>query len=312
LDTKLHPPHISEQAAAFYSQTFEQLPLIDFTNPTEITKIRNLIHPIWQTFSEQIPYSYSFEEITINGRRCYQIMPPILKHASAVILYIHGGSLCYGHPSLCKNIPVSIAHQSGIPVISIEYRLAPEHPMPAQIDDILTVISGLKTFFNQHISYGIAGHSAGANLAVTAALNATHKPKALALIGAFLDASLEGDSISFLEQFDLTTQIAIKQWHYQSFESFLGDYDRKDPSVSPLFADINGLCPTYLQGAGRDRSVSDPIRFNRKLLAQNINSTLDIWEGMWHGFQMIPWLPEADSANAATATFLSNQLRLET
>jgi acetyl esterase/lipase len=308
LKTEFQPQHISQQAKDYFSLEFEKIPFIDFTDSQQVQSLRDLIHPIWQSLSDQIPYSYQFEEITINGIRCYQIDPPTMTESQAVILYLHGGSLFFGHPTLCKNIPVSIAHASGIRVVSVEYRLAPEHPMPAQLDDILTVINGLKAHYGDEVEYGLVGHSAGANIGLSAAIKATLKPKTLALIGAFVDASLEGDSIITLADFDPTSQLANKAWHYESFTAFLNHFDRQDPLISPLFADLTELCPTYIQAAGRDRSVSDPIRLNRKLLAQHIPSTLDIWEGMWHGFQMFPLLPEAVQANAATADFLVKHL----
>lgn len=304
------PQHISGAALAFYAQPIPDIAMIDFTTVEAVQSIRDFVHPLWQSFCDQIAVDYRFEETMINNIRCYQIDPPDLSNPDAVIFYIHGGSNFFGHPTLCKNIPVSIAHQSGIRVISIEYRLAPEHPYPAPIEDIVAVISGYATHLGKALPYALVGHSAGSGLALSARLMAQQHnlplPKAMALIAPWVDAELAGDSWTTLEHF--CPNPPTNEWMYESVQAFLGGFERKDPLVSPLHSDLSGLCPTYIQVPGRDRFLSDGIRLNRKLLSAKVDSTLDIWEGMWHGFQMMPQIPEAQDANRATADFLANAL----
>lgn len=304
------PTHISEAAQAFYTQPIPDLPMIDFTSAEAIQRVRDFVHPLWQSYCDEMPGDYSFELITINNIRCYEIDPPVFKNEDAVILYVHGGSNFFGHPTLCKNIPVSIAHQSGVRVLSIEYRLAPEHIFPAPIEDIVAVIKGLDEYSGKKMSYALAGHSAGAGLTLSARVMAKGKslalPKAIALLAPWVDHTVAGDTWLTLDEF--CPNPPTHKWFYESVNAFLGGYDRKDPLVSPLFSDLSDLCPIYIQAAGRDRFLSDSIQLNRKLLHAGVCSTLDIWEGMWHGFQMIPSVPEAQAANQATAKFLSRTL----
>ena len=304
------PNNISKQAQAFYAQEIPEIPIIDFTSVDDVQLIRDAIHPQWQGLCEQIPYDYTFDEIEINGIRCYQIDPPDRADDTVVIIYIYGGGNFFGHPTLCKNIPVSIAHNSGIRVISVEYRLGPEHSFPAPIDDILDVIDGIKTYFGNNTRYGIVGHSAGGGLALSAALQAKEKnlpcPAAMALISPWVELELCGDSMRTIEAFDPNPP--SHAWFYKSVDAFIGNYQRTDPLVSPLYGDFSDLCPTYIQQAARDRLLSDATRLNRSLLDAKVSSTLDIWDGLWHGFQMVPLLPEAQQANQATAYFMKSLL----
>lgn len=304
------PKNISLEAQAYYQESFPDLPLIDFNSLEQITQLRQAFTPIWEALSEQISYDYSFEEIRINGTRCYQIDPPNLSDANQLVLYIHGGAFIFGHPSLCKNIPVSIAHGSGIRTVSIEYPLAPEHSFQDQLDHILAVIEGIREKFGREVNYGLVGHSAGGCLALSALLQARLRkaqlPTALCLISPWLDSSVSGDTMTTLEAFDPNPPST--EWFYESVDAILGDMDRTDPLISPLYGDLQGLCPTYIQQAGRDKISSDAFRLNRELLKQNVPTTLDVWDGMWHGFQMFPAIPEAKSANQFTADFLKYQL----
>lgn len=306
----LVPPHISKEAHAFYSQETIDAPDIDFTSSDSVGLLRNVIAGLWTELCNQIPFEYSFNKREIGGVNCYQVTPPNADSASAVILYVHGGSYSFGHPTLCKNIPVSIAYETGISVISIEYRLGPEHFFPAPVDDLLAVIEGLKDAFGEHINYGLVGHSAGGGLALTGALQAKARklpePSVMALIAPWTDVQLSGDSMLTLEAFD--SNPPSREWFVNSTKAFLGEYEADNPLVSPLNGNLSGLCPTYIQQPGRDRIMSDSTRLNRRLLKEKVSSTLDIWDGMWHGFQMDPSVPEAQEANRATAEFLKNVL----
>lgn len=282
------------------------MPDIDFTSSDSVQYLRDAVNEIWGSLCQQIPYDYSFDAITINNINCYQVDPPEVENEEVLIIYIHGGSYIVGHPTLCKNMPVSIAHESGIRVVSVEYRLGPEHPFPAAIDDVLDVIKGLQNHFGKNVRYALMGHSSGGGLALISALHAKNKnllePIAMALISPWIDLELQGDSMLTLEAFD--TNPPTRDWFYQSVEAFIGQYQRTEPAISPLNDDVSGLCPIYIQQGGRDRLLSDATRLNRRLLNAGVNSTLDIWDGLWHAFQMMPLLPEAQQANQATASFL--------
>jgi acetyl esterase/lipase len=304
------PENISKQAQAFYAQETLGIPEIDSNSLAEVQALRTAIHGQWEMLCDQIPYEYNFDEISINGIRCYQIDPPEASSDDLVIIYIHGGTYFFGHPTNCKNIPVSIAHNSGIRVISVEYRLSPEHVFPAPAEDILAVIDGIQNYFGKNCRYGLSGHSSGGGLALSVALQAMEKglacPEALALLAPWVEMELCGDTMLSLEEFDPSP--TSRDWFYKSVEDFLGNYQRTDPLVSPLYGDFSDLCPIYIQQAGRDKLLSDATRLNRRLLKANVQSTLDIWDGLWHGFQMFPLLPEAQQANQATAAFLKANL----
>lgn len=304
------PSNISAEAQAFYEQDVMAIPDFDFTSVSSVQPLRDMVGVLWGGLCEQIPYDYHFESISINGINCYQIDPPEISNTDLVILYVHGGSHIFGHPTLCKNIPVSIAQHSGIRVISVEYRLGPEHPFPAAINDLLEVIQGLKSHFGEAVRYGITGHSSGGGLALSTTLKAKQNglpsPAALALLAPWVEVELSGDSMLTLKEFDANPP--SQEWFYNSVQAFIGEHQRNDPLLSPLYGDFEDLCPTYIQQPGRDRLLSDATRLNRRLIDANISSTLDIWDGMWHGFQMFPLLPEAQQANKVTATFLKKHL----
>lgn len=305
------PEHISEEAKAFYGLEMPEVPDIDFSSSSSVQLLRDAVIEYWQVLSAQIPMDYRFDPFQINGINSFQITPPQITVDDAVILYVHGGSYCSGHPELCKNIPVSIAHAAKIPVISIEYRLAPEHPFPAPIEDVLQVIEGLVDMYGEKTRFALVGHSAGGGLALSVALQAKQRklplPECLALLAPWVDASVVGDSILTLESFDPNPPSL--EWLKGIKDGFASNYDVTNPIVSPLYAKLSGLPPIYIQQPGRDRLLSDSTRLNRKLLEEGVLSTLDIWDGMWHGFQMFPLVPEAQQANRATANFISRILK---
>lgn len=302
---------ISEQAKLILEQEIAEIPDIDFSSSASVQLLRNAVSEQWLGLCQQIPYNYTFDTIKINGINCYQIDPPEISDNGQLIIYIHGGSYLFGHPTQCKNIPVSIAHESGVRVISVEYRLGPECPLPAAIDDVLSVIKGIRNHFGENVRYGLMGHSSGGGLALIATLQAMSKnlpkPSAIALLAPWVDLEFEGDSMSTLKNVDINPPSV--EWFYQSVEGFIGQYQRTDPAISPLHQDLSGLCPTYIQQGGRDRLLSDATRLNRQLLNVEVESILDIWEGLWHGFQMMPLLPEAQQANKATAAFFRKSLK---
>lgn len=232
------------------------------------------------------------------------------KKTDALLIYIHGGAYTLESAEVTLAISAPIADATGLKVIAVDYRLAPEHPFPAGLDDCLAVYREL---LKKHSAGQIAmfGESAGGALALSTVLKAREEkvalPAALGLISPWADLTKTGDSYYTLENI-------APVMHYErnlkaSARAYAGKHDMKAPLLSPVYADYRGgFPPTLIQTGTRDLFLSNCARLQRRLAAADVEVSLSLWEGMWHVFQGDPQLPEAVAAQKELAAFLSKKL----
>ena len=198
---------------------------------------------------------------------------------------------------LARHLPL----KTGAQVISPAYRLAPEHPFPAALDDIATVARQI--FTNDHNAC-IAGESAGANLA----LGVMHRlrqanlpmPQAAALLSPPTDKTMRDDS------FNLGRDPTLKPARIKQIEdAYIGDHDRSNPEISPIYGAFDAHFPPSIITTGtRDLLLSSSIRLARVMREAGMVVDLRVWEGMWHVFEYYPEIPEADASLTEIAAFL--------
>ncbi len=239
-------------------------------------------------------------EIKINGVNC-MVLNPYKRKKNRTILYVFGGGFTVGSPLEDIPISASLAAKTGAQVISPAYRLAPEHPFPAALDDISAVARQI--FTNDHNAC-IAGESAGANLALALMyrLRLTNQPvpRAAALLSPPTDKTMRDDS--FHAGRDPTLNPArIKQIE----DAYIGDHDRANPEISPLYGTYDAHFPPSIITTGtRDLLLSSSIRLARVMREAGTLVDLRVWEGMWHVFEFYPEIPEADASLTEIAGFL--------
>ena len=213
-----------------------------------------------------------------------------------VLLNLHGGGLNADSGSLTENIP--IASLTGIPVVAVLYRLAPEHTFPAAVDDALAVYRELlKTHRASQI--GLYGTSAGAMLGpeLIARLHKEGLPEP-AVLGVFSgsdDFSRRGDSVSSLPP--------------DAFKSYLGAARPDDPLVSPALGPVEFFPPTLCLSSSRDFVLSPTVNVCRRLELAGVENKLVVWDGLPHAFWAYMAIPESDEAFGVMAKFLETHLK---
>lgn len=225
-----------------------------------------------------------------------------------VLINLHGGGFNVDSGSLSETIP--IAHLSGIKVIAVLYRLAPEHPFPAGLDDAVAVYKELlKTYKPNRI--GIYGTSAGAIL--TAEVTVKLKQLKLPLPGAtgifsgLGDFSRAGDSAALfaLNGFSGHLDPPTPDAHDPEY---VAATDPRDPVLSPLYADLGGLPPTLFITSGRDLLLSGTTILHRAYVRAGVDAQLVVFEALPHAFWNNPALPESKEAAQLMAQFLGKHV----
>jgi len=248
-------------------------------------------------------YPVRVEERTIGGVRTDVVSPAeAAEKQDRVLINVHGGGFVTDSGSLVEGIP--IANLTGMRVVSVYYRLAPEHPFPAAVDDTVAVYREmLKTHRPEHI--GLFGTSAGAILTAQTAVRL--KQLGLPLPGALGVFSGLGDFSRWEDSRALFTLGgfggAQPEVHPHPDESYVGKTDVKDPVLSPLFADLQGMPPTLFVTSGRDILLSGTTILHRAFLRAGAPAELVVFEALPHAFWYNYELPETKEALGIMAAF---------
>jgi acetyl esterase/lipase len=214
-----------------------------------------------------------------------EVVQPRLQAGGAVILYLHGGAFCLGGPSTHRSITSRLAVESGLPVWVPDYRLAPEHPYPAALDDALGCYERLLASGYGPRQVVLAGDSAGGSLALALALRlrdaGRELPAGLALISPVADPTLSGQGVAANVQLD---PMIRKAW----VEQGIGWYRcPQDVLVHrPLDADLSGLPPMLVQVGEREILLSDSLRLADHARRYGVDCRLEVHEGRWHVFHL--------------------------
>lgn len=220
------------------------------------------------------------------------------------ILYCHGGGYTSGNLGYARVLASKLAHVTGYDVLSFEYRLAPEHPYPAAVEDALQAWDHLML-----LGYGaqdiiLAGDSAGGNLALVLCLRlrgaGRRLPGGLVLFSPWTDMTMSGPSYGERAAID-----PMLTAHYIDAvrRAYAPGEDFSHPELSPLFGDLSGFPRTLVQVGDHEILFSDAQRLAEALRRQNVPARLEVSEGMWHVFQMFP-SKKAAAALQSVARFL--------
>ena len=243
-------------------------------------------------------------DMTLGGIACRKLVPA--GRPVGLVLFVHGGGWTFGSPATHERFARVLAVEAATTVLVPEYRLAPEHPAPAAIDDILAVLGDLDTVVSPGSDVVLCGDSAGANIALAVALTHPARPVAMLslLYGCFgpvFDThshQQNGDG-----QFGLSTQ--RMKWYWNNW---LGE--ARDARAMPLQGDHVGLPPCHLLAAALDPLCDDSFLLAQKLVAADVPVRLDVVPGVVHGFlQMTDRLAPAMAATKAIAREIASALR---
>ena len=256
-------------------------------------------------------YPVTVEESATAGVRTDIITPLTTppENRNRVLINLHGGGFNSDSGSLIEGVP--IANLAKIRVVSVYYRLAPENPFPAAVDDVVAVYRELlKTYKPRCI--GIFGTSAGAILTgeVTVRLKqlGVPLPGALGIFSALADFSQVGDARQLFTLNGFPGQLEPTDAKHLPDDQYVGKTDRKDPVLSPLYANLQGMPSSLLVTSTRDLLLSDTAIFHRALLRAGDDSELVVFEALPHAFWYHFQLPETREALELMARFFDGKL----
>lgn len=225
-----------------------------------------------------------------------------------VILYCHGGGYTSGGLGFSKVLASKLTRATGLDVLAFDYRLAPEHPYPAAVEDAQAAWDHLMRLGFGARDVVLAGDSAGGNMALVLCLRLRAEgrmlPGALLLMSPWTDMTCSGESLT--ERADIDP-VLTPEYIYAVREAYAGDLDPAQPELSPLLADLAGFPPTLIQVGTHEILFSDAERLAERMNAAGTECRLEVWEGMWHDFQMYPSKSAAQAMQNA-AHFLIEEL----
>jgi monoterpene epsilon-lactone hydrolase len=257
-----------------------------------------------------VPDDVLVREVTASGVPAHWLTAPGAV-AGRVLLFLHGGGYELGSLRSDGELAARLGRASGMRVLFPEYRLAPEHPFPAAIDDVLAAWRWLRT--GQDLSarsIAVAGDSAGGGLAVAllVALRDAGEalPAAATLMSPTVDLTSSGASMTErADQDPISTPAMLRQFA----SDYLAGADPQTPLASPLFASLHGLPPLLIQVGTADLLLSDSERLATAAGEAGVDVSLEISEGLPHVYQILLGTPEAAEATAQIGKFLRARVR---
>jgi acetyl esterase/lipase len=230
-----------------------------------------------------------------------------------VILYLHGGAYALGSINTHREFVGRLASVTGVRCLALNYRLAPEHPYPAALNDVMAVFRWLQTEGYDPSQIVIAGDSSGGGLAlaILPALRDVGEPlpAGAVCISPWTDLAATGASIQSKAGVE---RILDPDSLERYAKYYAGEQDLTNPLISPLYAELSGLPPLLIQVGADEILLDDARRYAARAQEAGVVVTLEVWDEMFHVFQLVSLLPEAKEAVQNIAEFVSrNFKRLE-
>jgi acetyl esterase/lipase len=272
-----------------------------------VLRSNEIFAPIHELYRQN--FAGELRERRLGGVPTYEAVPRAIpeRNRKRVLLFLHGGAYVFGGGSLAGTATLPLSGAGGYRIFSPDYRMPPDHPFPAALDDAVAVYRELlKETAPSHI--GFVGLSAGGGLAAATVLRARDLglplPAAAVLLTPESDLTESGDTFATNEDLD----IVLKKPMPILNQLYAAGADLRNPYLSPVFGDFNkGFCPTFLQSGTRDLLLSNTVVLHRALRRAGIDAELHVWEAMPHaGFF---GAPEDAELMAEQLRFLDRHLR---
>lgn len=229
------------------------------------------------------PENVCFRSSSVAGVPVIMAIPP--NNDGDVIIYCHGGGFCVGSADSHRKLGGHLAKHLHAVVVIMDYRLAPEHPFPAAIEDSVAVYCNLRAKPLDKGRVLIAGDSAGGNLAIVTALKLRDLgeplPDGIIALSPWTDMEVSGESLDTNASTDKLVNRAMLEG---MVATYLGDGSRTIPLANPLKANLAGLPPVYVSAGSSEALLSDTTRFAELAKAAGVDVTVSIVEGMQHVF----------------------------
>ncbi|HJP05484.1 MAG: alpha/beta hydrolase [Gammaproteobacteria bacterium] len=277
---------------------------VDVNDPKMMATLRKALGGMFLRSAKKIDPDVYTTEQDLGGIKGYWINSPVPDKPGKVILYFHGGGYILGSAQENLGSGIRISWASNIPVLSIEFRLAPEHPFPAGLEDSLQAYRWLLDNGYKGKDIAIYGDSSGGGQVLAIALAVRDRgwepPSSVVAISPLTDITGQGDTRITLKDVDPVLRTASSD----RYRHYAGDASLTNPLVSPLYGDYTNFPPLLIQVGTREVLLSDAVRLAQVARKADVEVELDVWDGMWHGWHDSPGVREAEQACEAVADFV--------
>ncbi len=253
------------------------------------------------------PEGTEIEAVTTEKFKGEWVRTPDVR-SDAALLYLHGGAYVFCSPLTHRHLVASLSAATNLPAFAVDYRLAPEAPFPAAVDDTFAAYHWLIEQGFSPDKIVVAGDSAGGGLTLALMISLRDAglplPAAGVLICPWVDLTLSGESYSSTPE-----AVGTRERLVNLVQLYLNGADIKNPLASPLFANLRGLPPLLIHGGTADPFFSDSISLEPAAKAAGVEATLEVWEDMvhiWHFFY--PMLSEGQAAIQKIGEFVKGKI----
>ena len=252
-----------------------------------------------------LPRKVTYEEGDVGGVRCV-VAKPKVRDPQIYIVYMHGGGSSLGLVRAYWGFSGLLARGAAAQVLAVDYRLSPEHPYPAAVEDCLAVYRTLIQTVDSSRAV-IAGDSAGGGVALSALCQLRDRgdplPACAYLISPFTDLTGSGETMISNAECD---PIVTMDLFRDSVSMYLGGADPTGPEVSPVFAALSGLPPLLIQAGTEEMLLADSTRLAESARSAGVEVDLDVQPGMWHVYPVAAgFMPEATKALSRAVDFIT-------
>ncbi len=252
---------------------------------------------------EKIADKFAWEMVAVDGAKAVWLSKE--NSANGVLVYLHGGSYNAGAFKEQWQYLAEMCERTKMAALLIDYRLAPQNPFPAGLDDVLVILETLAAISDLPEKWFLLGDSAGAGLAVAAFYELREAeislPKKMILMSGWFDLTSETPEIQ--QNPNIDPMLSYERM-IESARVYIGKEDAKNPLISPLFGDVAGLPPTLVQCGTADLLIWENRRFYQKCRDAGVDVRYEEYPGLFHDFMMVAFLPEARKARKSQTEFL--------
>jgi len=256
----------------------------------------------------KVPKDIKIENCKI-GEMNSELITPLRARNDKVVMYIHGGGFMSGSCRTHRMHVIKAAKACGVKMLLFDYRLAPEYPFPAAVEDCINAYNWLLGKGYKNTDIVVMGESAGGTLTLSTLIalrdQGIELPAAAVPISPVTDLTCQADSFNINAKKDVAPLGSWITWTGY----YIGDNDPHDPWLSPLMADLAGLPPIMIQVGTHEIHLDDARDFGKKAKESGVAVTLRIWDGMIHAFPLLsPLFPEAKKAMNEIGEYVRNSL----
>lgn len=259
--------------------------------------------PLWRSFK------FTSETIDIDGVSS-EMVTAEGANEDRVLLYLHGGAYTFGSPRTHADLSSGLSHFAKMKVLIVDYRLAPENPYPAALDDSSSAYNWLLKQGYKPENIIIGGDSAGGGLTLATLLKLRDQgqplPAAGLCLSPWVDMCCDADSYSILDKQD---PLLSSHWLQEMAKLYIRDEDPQNPYISPIYGDFKGLPPIMIQVGSDEVLLDDSKKLQQRLSEDGVEVGLNVYQDMWHVWQMLaPIVPEGKEALIEISEFVNAKI----